>query len=170
MGRVATNANLNSISTLAISNPSQHYWPGASDSSIAAIIESIPLALPSHGQYLYQLRGETLFISESHTGISTYRPTHSDKIQSIEGKDDGVHIKLAGSSLLQEVVLLRKPAPIAAGTHSLSTVQRERLDERIDLIGQQYSKRSQHRLIPSTRSTPIAIGESRSSGFRNTGG
>lgn len=172
-----------------------NYWHGAFRDRALPLIENLPIALPQSGEYLFQLQGGVLFISEAKRGISQYRPTDAAGIQSVTFENDGVHLELAGRRDVTEVVLLRDAvaippqattirditAPIdllnayselraKAKVSVLNSVERGQLDKLIDQIGDEYEKHRRQRIMPSSRSTPQAYGESRSPGYRSIGG
>jgi hypothetical protein len=172
-----------------------NYWHGAFREKALSLIENLPIALPQNDEYLFQLKGSVLFISEAKRGISQYRLTDAAGIRSITFENDGMHLELAGYRDVTEVVLLRDAVAISsqaitlrdltapidllnaysdlrvkAKTATLSSVERSQLDQLIDKIGDEYEQHRRKRVMPSSRSTPQACGESRSPGYRSSGG
>ena len=188
-------AQLDGIGAIVNRATAEHYCLGASQEQALALIDSLPIALPKNGEYLFQLKDKVLFISEATSGVSAYRPTDVTKLGMVIVEHDGIHLEIRGSQGLDEVVLVRDAtatspravsirsltAPVAlldaysdlrakSKSGSLTTAERDKLDDLIDRIGDEYDKRRRQRMMPSSRSTPISCGESRSGGFRSAGG
>jgi hypothetical protein len=168
---------------------------GGSAENAARVIESLPLELPKSRSYLFQLKENRLLISEPTTGIDAYRPTDLAKVLSITSHDDGAHLEVKGIAGIDEIVLLRRPVAISGKALTLQSMtapvelldeygdlrakekgaalspsERTRREELIHLIGKEYEKRARSRVVSSSRSIPASCGESRSSGYRTTGG
>lgn len=193
--RGATSAQFDDVTRIVTRAPGEHYWLGGSVESAARVIESIPLELPKDKSYLFHLKGQSLLISESTSGIVAYRPTDPTKIVSIAAQDDGTHLEVRGIAGVNEIVLLRRPVAVSGkaltirslsapvelldeysdlrmkdSNGTLSASDRARREELIELIGREYEKRARSKVVSSSRSTPSSCGESRSVGYRSTGG
>lgn len=193
--RGAGSAQFDDVTRIVTRSPSEHYWMGGSAETAARVIESLPLELPKGKSYLFQFKDNRLFISEATTGIQGFRPTEIANIISITSDADGTHLEVKGVPGVDEIVLLKRPAAISGKAmtfHSLTAPvelldeygdlrakekdgaltpsERTRRDELIQLIGKEYEKRARTKVVTSSRSIPSSCGESRSSGFRSTGG
>ena len=193
--RGAASAQFDDVTRIVTRDPGEHYWMGGSAENAARVIESLPLELPKGKSYLFQLKDNRLLISEATTGILAYRPTELGKVVSIVLHEDGTHLEVKGIPGIEEVVLLKRPVAISGKAltirsltapvelldeygdlrakeqgGTLTPAERSRREELIQLIGKEYEKRARTRVVPSSRSTPSSCGESRSSGYRSTGG
>lgn len=188
-------STLDGIGAIVGRGTAGHYCLGTSQDKALSLIDSLPIALPKDGEYLFQLKENILFISEARRGVAMYRPTDGAKIGAVIVEPDGIHLEMRGIRGLEEVVLVREAmatSPRAVSVRSLTApidlldayrdlraksrsgnltaAGRERLDDLIDKIGDEYEKHRRQRIMPSSRSTPASCGESRPSGFRSTGG
>lgn len=193
--RGATNAQFDNVTTIVTRAPGDHYWLGGSRESAARVIEALPLELPKGKSYLFHLKGSSLLISESTTGVFAYRPSDLSKILSIEPRDDGTRVRVRDLPGIEEVVLVRTPVAVSSKALTLRSLsapvelldeysnlrmkdsaggltepERARREELIELIGTEFEKRARARVVSSSRSTPSSCGESRSGGYRSTGG
>lgn len=193
--RGTASAQFDDVTRIVTRNPGEHYWIGGSAETAARVIESLPLELPKAKSYLFQLKDNRLLVSEATSGILTYRPTENAKVLSITTHDDGTHLEVKGVPGVDEIVLLKRPVAVSGKAltirsltapvdlldeygdlrakekeGSLTPSERTRRDELIQLIGKEYEKRARTRVVHSSRSTPSSCGESRSSGYRSTGG
>ncbi len=193
--RGATSAQFDDVTRIVTRNPGEHYWIGGSAETAARVIESLPLELPMGRSYLFQLKDNRLLISEATTGILAYRPTEVARVLSITSDEDGIHLEVRGIPGIDEIGLLKRPAAISGKALTIQSLtapvelldeygdlrakeregaltpsERTRRDELIQLIGKEYEKRARTKVVTSSRSIPSSCGESRSSGFRSTGG
>ena len=193
--RGAASAQFDDVTRIVTRSPSEHYWMGVSAETAARVIESLPLELPKGKSYLFQFKDNRLLISEATTGIQGFRPTELANIISITSDADGTHLEVKGVPGIEEIVLLKRPAAISGKALTIQSLtapvdlldeygdlrakekggaltpsERTRRDELIQLIGKEYEKRARTRVVTSSRSIPSSCGESRSSGFRSTGG
>ena len=193
--RGAATAQFDDVTTIVTRAPGEHYWLGGSPEKAARVIEALPLELPKGKSYLFHVKGSQLLISESTTGIASYRPTDVSKIVSIEPRDDGTTLRVRNVPGVDEVVIVRGPVAVSGkaltlksltapvellyeysdlrmkdSSGTLTATERARRDELIELIGKEYEKRARSKVVTSSRSTPSSWGESRSSGCRSTGG
>lgn len=193
--RGATSAQFDDVTRIVTRAPGEHYWMGGSADNAARVIESLPLELPKGKSYLFQLKENCLLISEATAGIAAYRPTDISKVVAIASQDDGTHLEVKGIPGIEEIILLKRPVAVSGKAltirsltapvelldeygdlrakeqgGSLTLAERSRREELIQLIGKEYEKRARARVVPSSRSTPASCGESRSSGYRSTGG
>lgn len=188
-------AKLEQVLELLNRSPAENFWTGASSSELEEILQHLPLELPKIGRYLFRKDGSQLTISEEERGISVYRLTEAKLVLGIELQSDGIHLTTSGIPGINEIVLLKEAlaipvkalsfrsinAPIhlldeyadlrAKGkTQGLSASDKSRQEELVKLIGNEYEQRTKRKVIPSSRSTPSSYGESRSSGYRSSGG
>jgi len=193
--RGAVSTQFDDVTRIVTRNPGEHYWIGGSAETAARVIESLPLELPMGRSYLFQLKDNRLLISEATTGILAYRPTEVARVLSITSDEDGIHLEVRGIPGIDEIVLLKRPVAVSGKAltiqsltapvdlldeygdlrakekgGSLTPSERTRRDELIQLIGKEYEKGARTRVVTSSRSIPSSCGESRSSGFRSTGG
>ncbi len=193
--RGAASAQFDDVTRIVTRDPGEHYWLGGSADYAARVIESLPLELQRGKSYLFQLKDNRLLISEATTGIIAYRPTDLAKVVSISSHDDATHLAVRGISGIEEIVLLKRPVAVSGKAltirsltapvelldeygdlrakeqgGALTPAERSRREELIQLIGKEYERRARSTVVPSSRSIPASCGESRSSGYRSTGG
>lgn len=186
---------LEEISEVLNKAPGDSHWFGAEAEEIVNILEKLPLELPKDGKYFFEKAGDILRISEESRGISIHRINDVSVITGMDIQDDGLYLSVRGIRGITAIALLKNKAEIPSKAKSfqalgapldlldeyadlrlktksqgLNAADRERQKELLELIGQEFQKKSRHKTIPSSRSTPISSGESRSSGYGSTGG
>ncbi len=156
------------------------------------ILPELPILLPDDGEYYLELVGRTLTVSEAKVGISKYKIRSGADFDSVESGDGGVIIKCSRPAYAS-IVLLSDPRtipPNAVSAHEVSAplsllkefsrlenkgvLTRDELRRKRELIGQvgkAFVDRHAEieRREAAVRSTPAAVGESRSSGTRFCG-
>lgn len=192
---------MTSLSQMALETDSPLYWVDKSSPGPRAnqIINSLPLKLPEGDIYQLSLSGNTLTITGTQAGISSYKITQSTYVRGIEGSREGTLILIDGGYGIRQILLQSHPQPLPrhAVNHGslaaplnlldeyaqlrtqeqireLSRAEQRRKMELLGEIGTEYQKLQRESAASSEyspyTSTPSSSGESRSGGSANKAG